>query len=137
MRKKLLEEKKLEFQKLYKMTHEEYGFPYVGIAKYEVVFAKTSEALSLYKKKRLREDRKALVAIITVIALVVTTYILLKTGNDKEIISNATFGILLTGFISCFAINYNANHKKLNKEDIIVLFSRKNFDYLDFPSPKI
>ena len=135
--KELLEAKKQEFIKLYKKSHTDYGYPIVGIVKYEVVFAKTETALSIYKNKRLREERKAKVAVITLAVLSLVVYILFKQGYSENTISNTALAILLTGFAGCLTINFNANHPKLDKQDIIVLFSEKNFRYLDFPSPNL
>ena len=125
------------FQKIYKKTHTEYGFPYAEVVKYEVVFGKTAKAVSLYKKKRLREERKAIIAIITIAVLVFTILILDNLGYKDDTIINTSFFILLSGVISCLCINYNANHEKLNPNDYIVLFSKKNYAYLDFPPLKL
>ena len=134
----LLEEKKREFQKVYKKTHTEYGLPYTDIIKYEVVFAKDYHTLNLYRKKRLREDRKSIVAIIT-LALYLGSIWLMNTYTllDKESIFHVSFGILIVGVLCCLCINYKANSKKLEKDSFIVMFSKENFDNLDFPSPKI
>lgn len=134
---KLLEEKKQEFQKIYRKPHTEYGFPYAEVVKYEVVFGKTAKTVSLYKKKRLREERKAIIAIITIAVLVFTILILDNLGYKDDTIINTSFFILLSGVISCLCINYNANHEKLNPNDYIVLFSKKNYAYLDFPPLKL
>ena len=136
--KELLEEKKEEFKKVYKKTHTEYGLPCVDIVKHEVVFAKDNETLNLYRKKRLREERKSIVAIITLALYVASIWLMSKYSQfTDETIFNTSFGIMIIGVLCCLFINYSANSKKLEKDSFIVMFSKENFDNLDFPSPQI
>ena len=130
---KLLEEKKKEFQKIYKKTHTEYGFPYAEVVKYEVVFAKNQKTLDIYRKKRMRERNKTIVAFITLGVLIPTVIFLSRSGFSDEIISYTSLAILVAGVLCCLKINYSANSSKLNQTDYAVLFSSKNYSELDFP----
>ena len=131
--KKLLEEKKKEFEKIYQKNHIDYGFPYAEVVKYEVVFAKNQETIDIYRKKRMRERNKTIVAFITLGLLIPTVIFLSRSGFSDEIISYTSLAILVAGVLCCLKINYSANSSKLKHTDYMVLFSSKNYSELDFP----
>ena len=132
-KKALIAEKIKEFEKIYQKNHIDYGFPVVDVVKYEVVFAKNQKTLDIYRKKRMRERNKTIVAFITLGLLIPTVIFLSRSGFSDEIISYTSLAILVAGVLCCLKINYSANSSKLKHTDYMVLFSSKNYSELDFP----